>query len=69
MKKIDNYINGKITKSSSKYLPVYDPSKGEKISDIFCLFGCDHDRRIMDSIAGELANGSVILRYGNYWIC
>ena len=35
MKKIDNYIDGKIVKgNSSNYLPVEDPSTGEIISEV-----------------------------------
>ena len=34
MKKIENYIDGKITSFSKNYLPVYDPSIGEEISEV-----------------------------------
>ena len=35
MKRLDNYINGKIVVGkSNKYLPVDDPSKGEIISEV-----------------------------------
>ena len=31
---IKNYINGDQISYSSQYIPVYDPSKGEKIDDV-----------------------------------
>ena len=34
MKKIENYIHGKITSDSKKYLSVSDPSTGEKITEV-----------------------------------
>lgn len=34
MKKIENYIDGKITSKSKKYLLVSDPSTGEKIAEV-----------------------------------
>ena len=34
MKIIKNYVNGKIDCVSSETLPVYDPSKGEKIAQV-----------------------------------
>ena len=34
MKKIKNYIDGNLIASSEEYLPVYDPSKGEQISEV-----------------------------------
>ena len=34
MKIIKNYINGKIVSSSKKTIPVFDPSKGEKQSEV-----------------------------------
>ena len=35
MKKIKNYINGNLLADSSEYLPVFDPSKGEKIGEVY----------------------------------
>ncbi len=34
MKKIENFINGKIVSSSKKDIPVYDPSTGDQISSV-----------------------------------
>ena len=34
MKKIENYIDGKIISSSKKDIPVFDPSTGEQISSV-----------------------------------
>ncbi len=34
MIKIENYINGKVTSSSKKTQPIYDPSIGEQISEV-----------------------------------
>ncbi len=34
MKQIKNYINGSLLADSSEYLPVFDPSKGEKIGEV-----------------------------------
>ena len=34
MKKINNYIDGSITSSSENYLPIYNPSTGEKTGEV-----------------------------------
>ena len=34
MKKIKNFVNGKLTSKSNKTLDIFDPSKGEKISEV-----------------------------------
>jgi len=34
MKKIENYIHGKSTSHSKKFLPVFDPSNGEQLSEV-----------------------------------
>ena len=34
MKKIKNYINGRLSAETNEFLPVYDPSKGEIISEV-----------------------------------
>ena len=34
MKKIENYINGSIKSNSKIFLPVFDPSKGEKSGEV-----------------------------------
>ncbi len=34
MIKVENYINGNVISDSNNYLPIYDPSKGEKIGDV-----------------------------------
>ncbi len=49
MKKIDNYINGSVTSKTSNYLPVYDPSKGEKIAEVCLSSQTDFDDAIASS--------------------
>ncbi len=49
MKKINNFINGSITSYSKDYLPVYDPSKGEIISEVILSNKEDFDKTIESS--------------------
>ena len=47
MKRIGNFINGKlIAGSSNNVLPVYDPSTGEIISEVFLSNKYDFDKAI-----------------------
>jgi len=41
----------------------------EKVSYLFFLFRINHDRGIMDSQSGALADGGTILYTGNDWLC
>ncbi len=51
MKKIENYINGKVSSGNSKqYLPVDDPSTGEIISEVINSNKDDFDKLINSSI-------------------
>ncbi len=49
MKKIQNYINGKQTNFSDSFLDVYDPSTGEKISEVVMSDSKDFDYVIKSS--------------------
>ncbi len=49
MKKIENYINGNITSSSKNCLAVFDPSTGEKISEVVLSNNHDFDSVISSS--------------------
>ena len=49
MKKINNYIHGSITSSSDNFLPVYDPSKGEKINEVVLSNELDFENVISSS--------------------
>ena len=49
MKKIKNFINGNITATSENYLPVYDPSKGEKCADVVLSNDDDFNQVIKSS--------------------
>ncbi len=49
MKKIENYINGKVTSVSKKDLPVFDPSTGEEISKVVLSNKEDFNNAIKNS--------------------
>ena len=49
MKKINNYINGKSITFSEKFLDVFDPSKGEKISEVVMSNSKDFSETINSS--------------------
>ena len=50
MKKINNYINGKLSISSSKrFSPVYDPSTGEVQAEVVLSNKDDFDQMIENS--------------------
>ena len=49
MKKIQNFIDGKLINNSKETLSVYDPSTGEKISDVFM----SNDKDFEDVIASS----------------
>ena len=49
MKKIDNYINGKKLSISKNILDVFDPSIGEKISEVVMSNSSDFDEAIKSS--------------------
>ncbi len=49
MKKIKNFVNGNITAISENYLPVYDPSKGEKCADVVLSNDDDFNQVIKSS--------------------
>ena len=51
MKKIENYIHGKISSgNSSEYLPVDDPSTGEIVSEVINSNKDDYNNLINSSI-------------------
>ena len=52
MKKINNFIDGKITSYSDSILPIYDPSKGEQISQVVNSNDQDFKNTIKSSKAG-----------------
>ena len=53
MKKIDNYIHGKIVKSqSTKELPVFDPSTGEECCKVALSNKADFEKIIESSKSG-----------------
>ncbi len=53
MKKIENYINGKISNSdSNKYLAVDDPSTGETTSEVIISNANDFEKTVISSING-----------------
>ncbi len=49
MKKIDNYINGSRVSFSSKFLPVEDPSTGEKIAEVVMSSHDDFNKTLESS--------------------
>ena len=49
MKKIKNYINGNIITTSNDFLPIFDPSKGEKIGEVVNSNSHDFDDVIKSS--------------------
>ena len=49
MKKIENFINGKIISYSENFLPVFDPSKGEQIAEVINSNEKDFDQVIHSS--------------------
>ncbi len=49
MKKIKNYINGNIITTSKDFLPIFDPSKGEKIGEVVNSNSHDFDDVIKSS--------------------
>ena len=49
MKKIENYINGKVTSVSKNDMPVFDPSTGEEISKVVLSNEEDFDIAIKNS--------------------
>ena len=49
MKKIKNYINGNIQAESSNYIPVYNPSTGEVISEVVLSLKNDFDNVLQSS--------------------
>ena len=51
MNQVKNYINGKIQSSSKKYLDIYDPSTGEKTSEVVLSNEIDFDETIKSSKA------------------
>ena len=53
MKKIQNYINGKQTNFSDSFLDVYDPSTGEKISEVVMSDSKDFDYAIKSSKSAQ----------------
>ena len=55
MKKIENYVDGKITSISENYIDVFDPSTGEKISKVVLSNKKDFDKIIENSKKSQLA--------------
>ncbi len=54
MKKIYNFINGKVEKGfSNNYLPVFNPSTGEQISEVILSNSDDFDNTIDNSIKSQ----------------
>ncbi len=49
MKKIENYINGSLQSNSKKFIPVDDPSKGEKIAEVILSNDEDVEKTINSS--------------------
>ena len=49
MKKIQNFINGQLVGLSESYLPVYDPSTGEVISEVILSNNKDFEMAIKSS--------------------
>ena len=60
MKRIHNYINGVLTSQSKDFLPVYDPSKGEIISEV-CLSNDKDFENVISSSQLHLINVSLHL--------
>ncbi len=54
MKKIQNYIHGKKTNNSDYFIPIYDPSKGEQISEVVMSNEEDFNQTIESSKAAQL---------------
>ncbi len=52
MKRIENYIDGKITSDSKDTSPIYDPSKGEQISNVVLSNSLDFKNTIDSSKKG-----------------
>ncbi len=52
MNKIENYIHGKKISFSNKTLPIFDPSKGEKISEVVLSDDKDFNELIKSSTKG-----------------
>ena len=50
MIKVENYINGNVTSDSNIYLPICDPSKGEKIGDVVNSNNNDFNNLIESSL-------------------
>ena len=53
MKKIENYIDGKIFSISKKEQSVYDPSTGEEISKVVLSDINDFNNTIQSSVKGQ----------------
>ena len=54
MKIIKNYINGKEFGLSKEFLPVYDPSTGEIISNVILSNSKDVDKAILNSKESQI---------------
>ena len=59
MTKIENYINGNKVSFSNNYLPVFDPSTGDKISEVVLSNKKDFDN-VLNSSKKHLRVGLIL---------
>ena len=59
MIKVKNYINGNHTATSNEFIPIFDPSKGEKIGSVVMSDKSDFQNTIQSSLIAQKKWGNV----------